>query len=99
MKAIICTKYGPPEVLQFKEVKKPEPKEDEVLIKIHATAVTASDIFIRGSELPLHFLIPMRFLIGITKPRKSIIGLVLAGEIESAGKNITRFKKGDQVYG
>jgi NADPH:quinone reductase-like Zn-dependent oxidoreductase len=99
MKAIICTKYGPPEVLQFKEVEKPTPKDNEVLIKIYATAVTASDIFIRSSDLPIQFLIPMRLMLGLTKPRKSIIGLVLAGEIESTGKNIKRFKTGDQVYG
>jgi len=99
MKAVICTKYGPPEVLQFKEVEKPIPKDNEVLIKIYATAVTASDIFIRSSDLPVRFLIPMRLMLGLTKPRKSIIGLVLAGEIESTGKNIKRFKTGDQVYG
>lgn len=99
MKAIICTKYGPPEVLQLKEVEKPIPKDNEVLIKIYATAVTASDIFIRSSDLPVQFLIPMRLMLGLTKPRKSIIGLVLAGEIESTGKNIKRFKSGDQVYG
>jgi len=99
MKAIICTKYGPPEVLQIKEVDKPIPKGNEVLIKIFATAVTASDIFIRSSKLPLQFLIPMRIMLGICKPRKSIIGLVLAGEIEAIGKDIKRFSIGDQVYG
>ena len=99
MKAIVCTKYGPPEVLQLKEVAKPSPKDDEVLIKIFATAVTASDIFIRGSQIPVKFWILMRLAIGLTKPRKSIIGLVLAGEIKSTGKNIKRFKTGDQVYG
>ena len=99
MKAIICTRYGPPEVLQLKEVAKPFPKDDEVLIKIFATAVTASDIFIRGSQISIKFWILMRLAIGLTKPRKSIIGLVLAGEIESAGKNIKRFKPGDKVYG
>jgi NADPH:quinone reductase-like Zn-dependent oxidoreductase len=99
MKAIICTKYGPPEVLQLREVEKPTPKDNEVLIKIHATAVTASDIFIRGSQIPIQFLIPMRLYIGLTKPRKSIIGLVLAGEIESVGKDVKRFRTGDQVYG
>ena len=99
MKAIVCPKYGPPEVLQLKEVEKPFPTDDEVLIKIYATAVTASDIFIRGSQIPVKFWILMRLGIGLTRPRKSIIGLVLAGEIESAGKNIKRFKPGDQVYG
>ena len=99
MKAIICTKYGPPEVLKMKEVEKPAPKDDEVLIKIFATAVTASDIFIRGSQIPIQFWIPMRIMLGLTKPRKSIIGLVLAGKIESVGKKVKRFKLGDQVYG
>jgi NADPH:quinone reductase-like Zn-dependent oxidoreductase len=99
MKAIVCIKYGPPEVLQLKEVEKPTPKNDEVCIKIYATAVTASDIFIRGSQIPIQFWIPMRLMLGLTKPRKSIIGLVLAGEIESVGKNIKRFRTGDQVYG
>ena len=99
MKAIICTKYGPPEVLKMKEVEKPAPKDDEVLIKIFATAVTASDIYIRGSQIPIQFWIPMRIMLGLTKPRKSIIGLVLAGKIESVGKNVKRFKPGDQVYG
>lgn len=99
MKAIVCTKYGPPEVLRLKEVEKPTPKDNEVLIKIYATAVTASDIFIRGSQIPILFWIPMRLMIGLTKPRKSIIGLVLAGEVEAVGTNIKRFKPGDQVYG
>jgi NADPH:quinone reductase-like Zn-dependent oxidoreductase len=99
MKAIICTKYGPPEVLQIKEVEKPTPRDNEVLIKIFATAVTASDIFIRSSNVPILFLIPMRIMLGICKPRKSIIGLVLSGEIEAIGKDIKRFKIGDQVYG
>ena len=99
MKAIVCTKYGAPEVLKLRDVEKPVPQNNEVCIKIHATAVTASDIYIRSSQIPIQFLIPMRLMLGITKPRKSIIGLVLAGEIESIGKNIERFKIGDKVYG
>lgn len=99
MQAVVCTKYGPPEVLQLKEVNKPSPQPDEVCIKIRATAVTASDIYIRSSRLPLRFRLPMRLLLGITKPRKPIIGMVLAGEIESVGKDIKRFNVGDQVYG
>lgn len=99
VKAIICTKYGPPDVLQLKEVNKPSPKRDEVCIKIYASAVTASDIYIRGSQLPLRFWLPMRLFLGFTKPRKSIIGMVVAGEIEAVGKDITRFRAGDQVYG
>jgi NADPH:quinone reductase-like Zn-dependent oxidoreductase len=99
MKAIVYTKYGPPEVLQLKEVGKPTPKDNEVCIKIFATAVTASDIFIRSSQIPIRYRIPMRLMIGLIKPKKTIIGLVLAGEIESIGKNIKRFNIGDQVYG
>ena len=99
MKAIICTKYGPPEVLKIVEYKKPEPKDDEVLIKIYAASVTNSDIFIRGSNIPLKFRIPMRLMIGITRPRKAIIGEVLSGEIVQIGSKIKRFHVGDQVYG
>ncbi|MFA6127725.1 MAG: NAD(P)-dependent alcohol dehydrogenase [Bacteroidales bacterium] len=99
MKAIICTKYGPPEVLQIRKVEKPIPKDNEVLIKIFATAVTASDIFIRSSKVSLSLIIPFRLMIGLRKPRKSIIGLVLAGEIEAVGQHVTRFRTGDQVYG
>lgn len=99
MKAIICPKYGPPEVLRLVEVEKPTPKDNEVCIKIRATAVTNSDIFIRGSKLPIQYWIPMRIMIGLRRPRKSIIGLVLAGEIEAIGRNVTRYQPGDQVYG
>jgi NADPH:quinone reductase-like Zn-dependent oxidoreductase len=99
MKAVVCTSYGPPEVLQLRDVDKPIPSDGEVLVKIRATAVTASDIFIRGSQLPWRYRIPMRVMIGLTKPRRAIIGLVLAGEIESVGKSAKRFKIGDKVYG
>ena len=99
MKAVICTKYGPPEVLEPKEVEKPIPGKNEVCIKVYATAVTASDIYIRSSNLPLRYRIPLRIMLGLTKPRKSIIGLVLSGEIETVGIDIKRFKPGDQVYG
>jgi NADPH:quinone reductase-like Zn-dependent oxidoreductase len=99
MKAIICTKYGPPEVLQIQQRPKPDPKNDEVLIKIYAASVTNSDIFIRSSKIPLMFKIPMRLMIGIKRPRNPIIGEVFAGEIEHAGHDIKRFKAGDRVYG
>ena len=99
MKAIVCTKYGPPEVLQLKEVEKPTPKSNEVLIKIYATAVTASDSLMRRSDLPLLFSLMRRLGAGLTKPRKPIPGFVLAGEVEAVGKDVTLFKKGDQVYG
>jgi NADPH:quinone reductase-like Zn-dependent oxidoreductase len=107
MKAIVCTKYGPPEVLKLRDVEKPVPKDNEVLIKIHATAVTASDCIVRGFNMPGRPRFPkkqimelmMRIAIGFTKPRNSIIGLILSGEIESVGKDIKKFKKGDNVYG
>lgn len=97
MKAIFCSKYGSPEVLQIKEYKKPVPKEDEVLIKIFATSVTDSDIFIRSSNVILGLIIPFRLMIGIQRPRNPIIGEVFSGEIEFVGSEIKQFKVGDQV--
>ena len=101
MKAIVCTKYGPPEVLQLKEVEKPVPKNNEVFIRIFATAVTASDCIVRGFKLPrwspLGML--MALALGINKPRNPILGMVLAGEVESTGKDVTLFKTGDSVFG
>jgi len=99
MKAIICTKYGPPEVLKLAKVKKPEPKDDEVLIRIYATAVTASDIYIRSGSVKWSLMIPFRLMMGLTGPRNPIIGEVLSGEIEATGKDIKRFRPGDRVYG
>src|SRR5712692_37361 len=100
MKAAVCTRYGPPQVLQLRDVEKSVPKNDEVLIKIHATTVTSSDWFIRSAirSAPLAIQIMMRLLVGITRPRKSILGLVLAGEIEEIGKAVRRFRVGDRVY-
>ncbi len=99
MKAIICTKYGPPEVLRIAQYPKPVPKDDEILIKICATSVTNSDIFIRSSKVPLGMLIPFRLMLGIRKPRKAIIGEVFAGIVAQIGAKTTRFQVGDQVYG
>ena len=98
MKAIVCTKYGPPEVLQLQEVEKPTLRNNEVCIKIFAAAVTSSDCLIRGSKVPLKLWLPMRLVIGFTKPRNPILGMVLAGEVESVGTEVTRFQKGNQVY-
>ncbi len=99
MKAIFCSKYGSAEVLQIGRCKKLIPKEDEVLIKIYATSVTDSDIFIRSSRVAPGLIIPFRLMIGIRRPKNPIIGEVFAGEIEYAGPEIKRFKVGDQVLG
>ena len=99
MKAIICTKYGPPEVLQLREVEKPTPKDNEVLIKVFATTVTTYDCWARSSTAPPGFWLPSRMASGIRKPKQPILGTDFAGEIESVGKAVKRFKKGDQVFG
>jgi NADPH:quinone reductase-like Zn-dependent oxidoreductase len=98
MKAIVCTKYGPPDVLQLKEVEKPIPKDNEVLIKIYAASATVSDCIIRSGKVSILLWLPMRIFVGFRRPRKQILGLELAGEVEGTGKDVKRFKKGDQVY-
>jgi len=104
MKAIVCTKYGPPEVLQIKEIEKPAPKDNEVLIKVKATTVHIGDTKIRRLEPGLgpvkdFFFKPMmRFMLGFTGPRNKILGMELAGDIEAIGKNVTLFKPGDPVF-
>jgi NADPH:quinone reductase-like Zn-dependent oxidoreductase len=94
MKAIVATKYGPPEVLQLQEVDKPMPKDNEVRIRIFAAIVTPSDCAFRKAD---PFIV--RFVYGLTRPRNTILGVELAGEIESVGKDVKRFTLGDQVYG
>ena len=100
MKAIVHTKYGPPDELQLEEVEKPVPKDNEVLIKIHATTVTSSDCNTRNfTFVPKLFLLPARIMFGVFKPKINILGFDLAGEIEAVGKDVKRFKAGDQVFG
>jgi NADPH:quinone reductase-like Zn-dependent oxidoreductase len=98
MKAILCQKYGPPDVLELKEVAKPTPKDNEVLIQINATTVTSGDCRVRSFKSPILMWIPMRIVLGFRKPRNPILGVELAGEIEAIGKDVKRFKKGDQIY-
>ena len=97
MKAVVCTKYGPPEVLQLREVETPTPRENEVRVRVRATTVMMGDCEVRGLRLSLPWKIMVRLGFGIRAPRK-ILGQELSGEVESLGKNVTRFKKGDQVF-
>jgi 2-desacetyl-2-hydroxyethyl bacteriochlorophyllide A dehydrogenase len=99
MKAVITTKYGPPEVLQLQEVEKPTPKDDEVLVRIHATTVTAGDCEMRNLKLPLGYQLMLRLGFGFIKPRRKIPGSEVAGEIDAVGKDVKQLKVGDQVFG
>lgn len=105
MRAVICTKYGPPEVLRLEDVEKPVPKSNEVLIKIHAATVHIGDTKIRGLRPGMDFALDllmkpfMRIAIGFTGPRRKILGMELSGEIEAVGKDVSRFKKSDLVFG
>ena len=100
MKAIVWTKYGSPDGLQLTDVEKPTPKENEILIKIHASSVTAGDCEMRRLELPLMLSFPMRLYAGFLNPKRiTILGQELAGEVVEVGKDVTLYKVGDQVFG
>jgi len=99
MKAIVFDRYGPPEVLQLRDVPKPVPGDDEVLIQVHATTVPAEDPMIRGFTFGPLFWIPLRIAFGILRPKKRILGSEFSGEVEAVGKLVTGFERGDQVLG
>lgn len=100
MDAMVWTKYGSPDVLQLKEIAKPTPKDNEVLIRVYATTVTAGDCELRNLKLPWWLALPIRMWVGFRKPtRQQILGQELSGEVEAVGKDITQFKPGDHVFG
>ncbi len=107
MKAIVYTKYGPPDVLQLKEVEKPSPNDNEIQIRVYAVQVNYGDIVTRNFKnipsrelhMPLIFLLPTRISFGLKRPKRQILGNEFAGEIKAVGKDVTLYKEGDQVYG
>ena len=100
MKAIVYKKYGAPEVLRIEEIEKPVPGDDEVLIRIHAVEATKADCELRSFNFAVKwFWLPLRVAMGITKPKKQVLGGYFAGEVESVGKDVSKFKQGDQVFG
>lgn len=107
MKAVVYTEFGPPDVLQLKEIAKPLPKENEILVRVHATPVNYGDLAARNFKnissrefnMPLALLLPARMYFGVTKPKVNILGSEFSGEIEATGKDVRKFKTGDQVVG
>ena len=98
MKAVLCTAYGPPEVLQLRELSRPEPKPHEILIKVRATSVTMADFRLRSFTVPSAAWLPARLVLGIRKPRKPILGTELAGDVVAVGSAVTKYRPGDQVF-
>lgn len=99
MKAAIQTAYGPPEVVVIRDMPKPVPRDNEVLVRIMATSVTSGDSRMRAFRIPAAFWLPGRLVMGITRPRKPVLGAEFAGVVETVGKAVTRFKAGDRVFG
>jgi NADPH:quinone reductase-like Zn-dependent oxidoreductase len=97
MKAAVCEKYGPPEVVQIREVPKPEPAEGEVLVKAFATTVNSGDARVRALRVPFGMRLPMRLTLGVTKPKAAVLGYDLAGQAEAVGSAVTRFQPGDRM--
>jgi NADPH:quinone reductase-like Zn-dependent oxidoreductase len=100
MKAIVYTKYGAPDVLEIRELEKPEPGDDDVLIRVHAVEATKADCEMRSFNFAVKwFWLPLRLVLGVTKPRKQVLGGYFAGEVEAVGKDVSNYKQGDQIFG
>ena len=99
MKAVVCERYGPPEVLQLKEIETPVPKGNELLIKVYATTVTVADTRCRSFSVPASYWIPARLSLGLFRPKASILGMEFAGDVEAVGPDAKQFKTGDHVFG
>ena len=100
MKAAVCERYGPPEVLRVAEVARPAPAADEILVRVHASTVNSSDWYVRSGlpTSPLRVQVPFRLLVGLRRPRRGILGLILCGEVVEAGRAVRRFRPGDRVW-
>jgi len=99
MRAVICTRYGPPEVLRLEELETPTPQKNEVRIRIFATAVSSSDCYVRGLNFTFAYRIMARLALGWTAPRRKVLGMVLSGQVDALGPEVRSFKAGDQVFG
>jgi NADPH:quinone reductase-like Zn-dependent oxidoreductase len=99
IQAIVAAKYGSPDVLRLGEIEKPTPRDNEILIKVHATTVNVGDCRMRSFTVPPMLWLPARIVLGFRKPRNPIYGMELAGEVEAIGKDVTRFSVGDQIFG
>ncbi len=98
MKAIVCERYGPPEVLHLREIAKPVPKDNEILVRVRATSVTIGDTRMRSFTVPRAQWLPARLYLGLTKPRRAVLGMEIAGDVEAVGQQVTRFTVGDAVF-
>jgi len=98
VRAVVCTGYGPPDVLELRHVAKPAPQDHEVLIRVRATTVHRGDVRVRSFDVPRGQRFIARLVLGFTRPKHPILGMELAGEVESVGKDVTLFKRGDGVF-
>ncbi|WP_417310447.1 alcohol dehydrogenase catalytic domain-containing protein, partial [Devosia sp.] len=99
MKAVHCTRYGGPEVLELKEVPVPVPKPNQVLIRVHAASVTLGDCELRKFQVVSWAWVPVRLALGVTRPRQPVLGMEVAGEVVAVGEKVTRFQVGERVSG